>query len=202
MAGETVCSFWELQSTQTFSRQSSWWWKLLKILFPATSESHVAGSRVVYEFTFCGIKVKLWRSSISRSKQRIQYFIHWYCLQGHMKSHEKESIHPIALSPNISSLEDEPKSPSILICKEKKNQIFYLLWQYKLDKNFNLTFRENSFFAIFNDCQDMLQNVDEIVSRPFPVNWVFNRRLTNFEDGFILQPFFLDYNLALESGFE
>ena len=60
-----------------------------------------------------------------------------------MKSHEKESIHPIALSPNISSLENETKSPSIFICNEKKNQIFYMLWQYKLDKNLDLTFEEN-----------------------------------------------------------
>ena len=40
---------------------------------------------------------------------------------------------------DISSLEDEINSPSVLICNEKKNQIFYMLWQYKLDKNFNLT---------------------------------------------------------------
>ena len=46
-----------------------------------------------------------------------------------MKSHEKASIHPIVLSPNIFSLEDETKSPSILICNEKKNQIFYMLLQ-------------------------------------------------------------------------
>ena len=55
----------------------------------------------------------------------------------------KKQEKPIALSPNISSLEDETKSPSISICKEKKNQIFYLLWQYKLDKNLDLTFEEN-----------------------------------------------------------
>ena len=55
-----------------------------------------------------------------------------------MKSHEKESIHPIALSPNISSLENETKSPLIFICNEKKKQIFYMLWQYKLDKHFDL----------------------------------------------------------------
>ena len=38
MAGETLVSFWELlvQSTQTFSWQSSWWKKLLRISFPAT----------------------------------------------------------------------------------------------------------------------------------------------------------------------
>ena len=41
--------------------------------------------------------------------QRNQDFIHWCCLQSHMKSHEIESIHLIALSPNISSLEDSPK---------------------------------------------------------------------------------------------
>ena len=107
------------------------------------SESYVAGSRVMKEFTFGGMKVRLWRSWILRSNQRIQDFIHWYHSQSHMKSHEKESIHPIALSPNISSVENETKSPLILICNEKKNQIFYMLWQYKLDKNFNLTFKEN-----------------------------------------------------------
>ena len=100
-----------------------------------------------------------------------------------MKSHEKESFHPIALSPNISSLENETKSPSIFICNQKKNQIFYMLWQDKLDKR-------KQIFVIFNDCQDMLKNVDEIIGRPFPNNGVFNRRLTNFEVGFILQPFF------------
>ena len=50
-------------------------------------------------------------------------------------------------SPNNSSVEDETKSPSILICSEKKNQIFYqifyMLWQYNLDKYFDLTFEEN-----------------------------------------------------------
>ena len=53
----------------------------------------------------------------------------------------------------------------------------------------------------------MLKNVDDIISRPFPVNRVFNRKLTNFDIGFILQPFFrLQLNSKasspLESGFE
>ena len=62
-----------------------------------------------------------------------------------MKSNEKEVIHLVALSPNISSLEDLTKSPlaSILICNEKKNQIFGMLWQYKLDKIFFLSFKKN-----------------------------------------------------------
>ena len=44
----------------------------------------------------------------------------------------------------------------------------------------------------------MLQNVDEIMSQPFPVNVVFNLILTNFEVGFIfkLQPF-LGQNMYL-----
>ena len=82
-----------------------------------------------------------------------------------MKSHKKDSIHPIALSPNISSLENKTKSPLIFICRKQ-------------------------IFVIFNDCQDVLQNVDEIIGQPFPINRVFNWRLTNFEVGFILQPFF------------
>ena len=57
------------------------------------------------------------------ASKKFQDFVQFYRLQGHMKSHEKESIHPIALSPNISPFEDETKSPSILICNEKKNQI-------------------------------------------------------------------------------
>ena len=70
------------------------------------------------------------------------YFL-LYSLQSHMKIHEKESIHPIALFLNISSLEVQTKSPFILICNEKKNQIFDMLLQCKLDKNFNLTWEES-----------------------------------------------------------
>ena len=33
-------------------------------------------------------------------------------------------------------------------------------WQYKLDKNLDLTFEETITFVFFNDCQDMLQTVD------------------------------------------
>ena len=44
--------------------------------------------------------------NLKKPPKRIQDFIHWYHLQSHMNSHEKESIHPISLSPNISSLEE------------------------------------------------------------------------------------------------
>ena len=43
----------------------------------------------------------------------------------------------------------------------------------------------------------MLQKVNEIISPSFPVIRVFKRRLTNIEDGFILQPF-LELKLELK----
>ena len=60
-----------------------------------------------------------WRSDYEGhpSKEATKEFkISWYHLQSHMKSHEKESIRLIALSPNISSLEDEARSSSFFIC--------------------------------------------------------------------------------------
>ena len=94
---------------------------------------------MVKDFAVCGIKVRLCLKKQAKNSR----FYSLVSFTNHMKSHEKASIHPIVLSPNIFSLEDETKSPSILICNEKKNQIFYMLCQYKLDKNFNLTFEEN-----------------------------------------------------------
>ena len=67
---------------------------------------------------------------------------HWYCLQSHMKSHEKESIHHIALSPNISSLEDEIIIFDLQLEEESDFVHAVTLGQYKLDKNFNLAFEE------------------------------------------------------------
>ena len=67
------------------------------------------------------------------------------------------------------------------------------MMQYKQDKtwkNWSDLWRKQ-IYEICNDCQDMLQDVDEIISQPFPVNCVFHESLTNIEAGFILQPFFL-----------
>ena len=86
---------------------------------------------------------------------------------------------------------------------DQKSIDFHLQWEEESDflhavaiqagQKFRSNLWRKQIFVIFNDCQDMLQNVDEIISQPFPVNWVFNQRLTNFEVGFILQPI-LDYN--------
>ena len=124
MAGETMCSFWELQSTQTFSWQSSWWWKLLQISFSAT------------QWIICrwisrgeGIHVRWDEGQIMKviDLKKQAKNSRFYSLVLFTTPHEKpweRKLHPIALSPNIFSLEDETKSLSILICNEKKNQIF------------------------------------------------------------------------------
>ena len=97
-----------------------------------------------------------------------------------------------ALSPNISLRENHEW--------DQKSIDFHLQWEEESDflhavaiqagqKN-RSNLRRKQIFVIFNDCQDMLQNVSEIIGQPFPINRVFNWRLTNFEVGFILQPFF------------
>ena len=43
-------------------------------------------------------------------------------------------------------------------------------------KKFKSNLQWKLIFAAFNDCQDMLQNFDEIISRPFLSNKVFNQR--------------------------
>ena len=116
MAGEmvTVCSFWEagetvtvtcvLSSSESYRSHRLWADRVLDdgnvwgYCFLLPSESDVARSGMMEEFTFVGTKVGLWRSSIYRSNQRIQDFIHWYHLQSHMKSHENKSIHSCFVS--------------------------------------------------------------------------------------------------------
>ena len=83
---------------------------------------------------------------------------------------------------------------------DQKSIDFHLQWEEESDflhavaiqagQKFQSNLWRKQIIVIFNDCQDMLQNVDDIINQPFPVTLVFNRKLTNFEVGFILQPFF------------
>ena len=140
--------FLRATDTQTFSWQSSWWWKLLRILFP-TIQSIICQWISRYE----GIHVLCDGGQITEviNLKKQPKNSRFYSLVSFTKSHEKpwKRKHSSYVSPNISSLEDKTKSPSILICNEKKNQIFYMLWQYKLDKK-NWS---KEIFVIFNDCQ-------------------------------------------------
>ena len=80
-----------------------------------------------------------------------------------------------------------PKVYRFWSAMRRRIRFFCMLWQagQKIRSN-----RRKQIFVIFNNCQGMLQNVDEIIGRPFPVNEVFNRRLISFEVDLILQPFF------------
>ena len=48
-------------------------------------------------------------------------------------------------------------------------------------EKFQSNLRRKQIFVIFNDCRDMLQNVDQIICWPFPLNRVLNQKLTNIE---------------------
>ena len=81
-------------------------------------------------------------------------------------------------------------SSSFLICnnvhfEEELDFLQAVATQAGPGQKFQSNLRRKQIFVLFNDCQDMLQNVDEIISQPFPVNWVFNGRLMNIEVGLI-----------------
>ena len=92
----------------------------------------------------------------------------FYSLVSFTKPHEKpwKRKHSSNLSPNISSLEDETKSQSTLICSEKKNQIFLHVVAIQAGQKIQSNLQRKQIFVICNACQDMLQNVDEIISQP------------------------------------
>ena len=89
---------------------------------------------------------------------------------------------------------------------DQKSINFDLQWEEESDflhavaiqagQKFQSNFWRKQIFVIFNDCQDMLQNVDEIISQPFPVNWVFNFEtlIDKLWGWFYFTIIFLDYN--------
>ena len=104
MASVMMSSFWELQSTQTFSWQSSWWWKSLRLLSPTT---FVAGW-CLYLTWWRNSRLVGWRSESSdyeghQSKEATKEFkilffgIIYKATWNLLKSHGEESIHLIAL---------------------------------------------------------------------------------------------------------
>ena len=144
MAGETICSFWELKTTHTFSWQSSWWWILLMISFPATQwiicrwisrDEGIVGWRSDYE----GHQSK-------EATKKFKIFFIGIVYKATWKAMKKKAFIWLLCLPTFLHLRMRPKSIDFAlhwVCNEKKNQIFYMLWQYKLDKNFDLTFGES-----------------------------------------------------------
>ena len=173
----------------TFSWQSSWWWKYLKILFPAMVWIHMS-------LISCdeGIHIQWDEGQIMKviyfKKQPKNSKFYWLIsfTKPH-KSHEKERIYPIALSPNISSHDDETESSLFLSAIGRRIRLFTCCRNTSRTK-FQSDLWGKRIFAIFNHCQDKLQNLDETISWPFPVNWIFNQRLTEIEVSLIYNQFF------------
>ena len=118
-------------------RFQCWWWKLLKILFPAT------------QWIICGWILRGEGIHIQWDEGQIMKVIYlkkqaknsrFYSLVSFTRPHEKpwKRKHS-SNSPTFLHLRMRPKAHRL----GEENNFFYMLWQYKLDKNFYLTFEKN-----------------------------------------------------------
>ena len=94
-----------------------------------------------------------------------------------MKSHEKESIHHILCIATFLHLRMRPKIHCFW------SAIRRLAVEIQAGQNFESNPSEKTDFVIFNDCQDMIQNVDVIITPSFSAIRVSNQRLINIKVG-------------------
>ena len=75
---------------------------------------------------------------------------------------------------------------------------FFIAVAVQAGQKFQSNLWRKQISLIFNDCQDMLENVDEIImiSLSFPVIRVFNRRLRDIEVGLFYNHFLNDNRIA------
>ena len=99
-----------------------------------------------------------------------------------MKSHEIESIHLIALSPNISSLEDETTSPA-----EEESDFLHAV-EIQAGQKFQSNHQRKQIFIISNDCKNMAQML--MKSLVYHFQSTESSEIDKQWSGFILQPFF------------
>ena len=131
MASVMMSSFWELQSTQTFSWQSSWWWKLLRLLSP-TAQWIICGwisrDEGIHVWWDEGQIMKV--INLKKQPKNSKF----YSLVSFTKAPEKPwkrkhssdcfvGIIWLLCLPTFLHSRMRPKV-TILICNEKKNQIF------------------------------------------------------------------------------
>ena len=184
MVGETICSFWELQ----LLAESSWWWKRLGILFPATQWIHTSLDLVWWRNS----RLVGWRSDSEGpwSKEATKEFkilFSGIVYKATWKAMKKKAFIPLLCLPTFLHLRMRPK----VYCfwsAIKRNQIFYMLFQYKLGNNFNLTFEENrTLLSSMNAkiCFKMLLNHYSTIS----VTRGFNLKLTNMKVGLFYNHF-------------
>ena len=131
-----------------------------EIVFCYPVDSYVSGSCMMKEFTFVGPNssnvVILWQDEgwdeghimtvkvIDLKKQPKNS--RFYSLVLFIKSHEKpwkKAFIPRLCLPTFHHLRMRPKVHCFWPAIRRRIWFFYMLWQYKLDKNFNLTFEES-----------------------------------------------------------
>ena len=121
----------------------------------------------------------------------------FYSLVSFTRPHEKpwkrKHSSDCIVSQHFFTWEWDQKSIDFHLQREEELDFLHAV-AIQAEQKFQSNLQRKQIFVIFNGCQDMLKNVDEIIGRPFPVNKVFNWRLTNFKVSSILQQFFLDYN--------
>ena len=104
--------------------------------------SYVSGFHVMKEFTFSGMKVRSWRSSILRSSQRIQNFIDWYHLQSHIKAMKKKEFIPLLCLPTFLHMMMRLKVHCFYLQLEEESDFLHAV-AIQAGQNFNQTFEEN-----------------------------------------------------------
>ena len=147
MAGDIMCSFWELQSTQTFSWQSSWWWKLLRISFPATQwfiSCWISRCEGIHGWWDEGQIMKIITGNLKEQAKNLRFYSLVLFTRPHEKQWKRKHSSNCFVSQHFFTWgwASETKSQLILICNEKKNQISYMMWQtLKLVLFYNHFFR-------------------------------------------------------------
>ena len=172
--------------------------------FLIPSASYVAGSRKLKEFTFCGMKVRLWSHQSKEATKEFKILFIGIVYKATWKAMKKKTFIPLPCLPTFLHLRKDQKMIVFDLHLEQWQEQFYImmLWQYKLYKKCpkltlhavaiqavqklsKIDLRRKQIFVIFNDCRRYASKCWLL-----PVDGVFNWRLTNIEAGFILQPFF------------
>ena len=173
MAGETNVFFLTLRATQLLADRIFADRNFSGYCFLLPSKSNVAGSRMVKEFTFGGRGTRPdyggWRSKEASKEIKI-LFIGIVC-KATWKAMRKKHSSNCSVSQHFFS--------DRWVTWVQKPIDFDLQWEEESDflhavaiqdgKKIQSDLRRKQIFVMFNNCLDTLQNVDEIVSLPFPV---------------------------------
>ena len=140
-----------------------------------------------------------WSQEASLSKEFILFINVVY--QATWKAMKKEAFIQLLCLPTFLHLRMRPKAHWFWSAMQRRIRLLDAVTIQAGQKFPSNLWRKQIFASvILNDCQDMLQNADEIISWPFPVKRVFNQRLTNIEVGLFYNHFF-NYDSIVELKF-